>query len=699
GCFLPSVVPVAGMFFKEADPVLCGILRERGLLFREEKLIHNYPFGWRTGDPLIYYAKNAWYIRTSQMKEAMITHNRSINWVPATIKEGRFGNWLENNVDWAISRERFWGTPLPLWVDEDGGQMMVGSLEELETLTGGSLEGLDLHRPAVDAVTFPHPQTGKLMRRVPEVIDCWFDSGAMSYAQWHWPFENRETFSRHFPADFICEAIDQTRGWFYTLHAISTIISDSPAYKNVICLNHIVDKEGRKMSKSKGNIINPADVFTTSGADPLRWYFLARLAPEVQKRVSVEIVADVAGGFINTYWNTYSFFVLYANLDRFDSTQKVALADRPEIDRWAIALLNQTILTATEAMDAYDPKRAGEAMESFVDQLSNWYVRRNRRRFWKSDDQADKQAATLTLYECLTTINRLMAPFMPFLPEEIYQNLVRGEIADSPVSVHMESWPEADPLALNPHLVAAMDVVQKVVGLGRGARAASGHRVRQPLPALMVRVPDEAMTRAVEEHLSQILEELNAKRLEIVAGDASLVTYRLKPHLPRIGKRYGKRIPAIRAALDKADGAAIAAHVTAGQAFELEVEGESLVFEPEDVLVETLSAEGYVSAEEGGFLVALDTRLTPELVEEGLARELVRGVQDARKNAGLQVSDRIRLRVTGSEAVQTMLVRHRDFIMTETLATHWADGEFHPAFAAEGSLEGAAWKIELEKMG
>jgi len=385
GHFLPEVKVAEGKFFKEADPLIIKDLKARGLMFRVEQYLHNYPHGWRTGDPLIYYAKSAWYIRTSDFRERLVDLNNTINWVPEHIKEGRFGNWLENNIDWALSRERFWGTPLPVWTDGEGDFMCIGSLAELESLTGRELKELDLHRPAVDEITFTHPENGREYSRVPEVIDCWFDSGAMSYAQWHYPFENTEQFEKSFPADYICEAIDQTRGWFYTLHAISTLVSDSVAYKNCVCLSHIVDKDGKKMSKSVGNIVNPYDVFDTIGADALRWYFLARIPPDGQKRISVDIVGDVASSFVNTFWNTYGFFVLYARLDDVDLSQSVAVKDRPEIDRWALALLDKTVRVTTERMDAFDSRGAGEAIESFVDQLSNWYVRRNRRRFWKSD--------------------------------------------------------------------------------------------------------------------------------------------------------------------------------------------------------------------------------------------------------------------------------------------------------------------------
>ena len=913
GCFVPEVEPVAGKFFKDADPILIALLDERGLMYRSERYRHNYPHGWRTGDPLIYYAKHAWYIETSRFRDRMVALNRTINWVPETIREGRFGNWLANNVDWALSRERFWGTPLPVWTDGEGGFMCIGSVAELESLCGRSLRDVDLHRPAVDEITFTHPDTGRTWRRVPEVIDCWFDSGAMSYAQFHYPFENRERFESRFPADYICEAIDQTRGWFYSLHAIAALVSDSVAYRNCVCLAHIVDKDGRKMSKSQGNIVDPYDVFDHVGADPLRWYLACRIAPEVQKRISVDFVREVASGFINTWWNTYAFFVMYAKLDKIDlgrgvraarpgvarerqvresganldavdfdcavraarpgvaregqvresganldavapgrdvraarpgvaregqvresgasldtvdPGRDVPLAERPEIDRWALALLHRTVVEVTEALEGYDVLAAGRAIESFVDQLSNWYVRRNRRRFWKAAAGRDKQAAYLTLYECLHTANRLMAPIMPFISEAVHQNLVRGVDEAACLSVHMSDWPVPDPEARDDALLAEIDAVQRVVGLGRAARNRSGVRVRQPLSRLLVRTPGETEAAVLARFDAQILEELNVKALEMLAPDAELVGYRIKPNLPRLGKRYGRRIPAIRAALANADAGAIAAAVAAGRTFGIDVAfpgggssgdavsdagssaeatvgeavsgaglpaeaagsetvsdagssaeatgsetvsggaglpaeaaggetvsgagssaqaavgeavsgaglpaeaaggetvsdagssaqaasgktvsgtglpaeaaaGETLIFEPEDVLVETTSAEGYACAEEGGWLVGLDTALTEALEREGLARELVRTVQEARKQAGLEVSDRITLRIDGSAGVAAALDAYRGYVMEETLATDWGGTDWPPAYSVEHALGVDRWTIGLARV-
>ena len=696
GHFLPEIEPVAGMFFKDADKPLIRILKERGLMFRSERYRHSYPFGWRTGDPIIYYAKNAWYIRTSDFRDRMVELNQTIKWVPENIRDGRFGKWLENNVDWALSRERFWGTPLPVWTDGDGEYVAVGSVGELEALTGRNLSELDLHRPAVDEVTFE--KDGKSFRRVPEVIDCWFDSGAMSYAQWHYPFENKDTFEDHFPADYICEAIDQTRGWFYTLHAIATLVSDSVAFRNCVCLNLVVDKDGKKMSKSVGNIVDPNDVFDTVGADALRWYFLARLSPEVLKRISVEIVQDVASSFINTFWNTYGFFVLYARLDDVDLSKDMPLADRPEIDRWALALLNQTVRACTAALEDYDAKTAGEAIESFVDQLSNWYVRRNRRRFWKSTDPEDKRSAYLTLYECLNVAHKLMAPFVPFLAEHVYQNLVRTVDKDAPISVHMSAWPEINAAYDDESLLNDIGVVQKVVGLARAARGQSGVRTRQPLSRLLIRAPDDAATRALDDHKEQILEELNVKSIEFIARDEGLVNYRIKPNLPRLGKERGKDLPHIRRALAEADGAEIAGKVSRGESVMISIPSGEISLTGEDLIIETESAEGYACGADAGYLTALDTSLNEELIREGIARELIRTVQESRKQAGLEVSDRIVLGISGTAGVEDALKEFRDYLMSETLATEWQVGQNDPLFLDKRTLDQEEWTIEITKI-
>jgi isoleucyl-tRNA synthetase len=695
GCFLDSVTPVAGRFFKDGDPVLIEVLRTRGLLFREERYRHSYPFGWRTGDPLIYYAKSAWYVRTTAFRDRMVEFNRRINWVPENIRDGRFGDWLEHNVDWALSRERFWGTPLPVWTDGEGDFVCVGSLSALEALTGRELAGIDLHRPAIDEVTFL--KEGRLFRRVPEVIDCWFDSGAMPYAQYHCPGGSGD-FERHFPADFICEAIDQTRGWFYTLHAIATMISDSVAYRNVVCLSHIVDEAGKKMSKSLGNILDPYSIFDTIGADALRWYFAARISPEIQKRVSIPIVADVAKGFINTYWNVYAFFVLYVRLDRVDLDRQLEDAALQVADRWVLSLLEDTVRTVTEALDQYDSLRAGGAIERFVDQLSNWYVRLNRRRFWKSAAGNDKQSAYLTLYECLEVTTRLMAPFMPFLSEAVYQNLVRNRPSEAPLSVHMADWPEHRPARVDHKLMAEIQVVQRIVTLGRAARNKSNIKIRQPLKVLFARASDRESSDAIRQHSEQIREELNVKSVQVLPQDANLITYVVKPNLPVVGKRYGKYVPAIRNALAHMDGTEIARKVARGEKVTASAAGRIFEFEPGDLLIETTAAEGLVCAEEGGYLVGFETALTDELVREGLAREIVRTVQDARKQAGLNVADRISLQVEGNAAAVAALTAHRDYVATETLVSRWGmPPDVAPDVSISHRVDHAEWTIALAR--
>ncbi len=692
GCFKPQATPVAGLFFKEADPVICELLDNQGNLFENQTTRHNYPFGWRTGDPLIYYAKEAWYIRTTAIKDRMVALNKTINWVPTTIRDGRFGHWLSNNIDWALSRERFWGTPLPVWTDNQGDFICIGSLDELEALTGQSMRDTDLHRPQIDEVTFV--REGRTYHRVPEVIDCWFDSGAMTYAQWHYPFENQDVFAKHFPADYICEAIDQTRGWFYTLHAIAALVDDSVAYKNCVCLSHIVDEHGKKMSKSQGNIVNPYDVFDVVGVDALRWLFLARTAPDAQKRISVEIVREVAATFINTLWNTWSFFILYARLDQFDTDRQVAFSDRPQIDRWALALTHQTLKTVTESLDRYDAFGAGQAIEKLVDQISNWYVRRNRRRFWKSDDGDDKQAAYLTLYECLHLIARMIAPFMPFLSEALYHNLGKYDSSHKQ-SVHLTAWPDWNEESLDSDLVDEMDVVQTIVGLGRAAREQSRVRVRQPLSQMLVSSTSAPVRSALKKHERQILEELNIKTVDFIHSDQELIRYTIKPNFPRLGKRYGKLMPAIKAALAEVDANRVARQIQDGKTLEIEIEGQQIVFEGEDIQILTSSAEGFSACSEQGYLVALNTSLDDELLIEGIARELVRTVQDARKTAGLAISDRISLCITGTPRVRAALHQHRETILAETLAVELVD-TLEDGFTADRSLDDDQWVISLK---
>ncbi len=692
GYFKQEAKPVAGKFFKKADPKICKLLEQQGLMYENEKAVHSYPFGWRTGDPLIYYAKEAWFIRTTEIRDRLVELNKTIRWVPETIRDGRFGNWLENNIDWALSRERFWGTPLPIWTNDEGDYVCIGSLAELEQLSGQSIRDLDLHRPHIDDITFF--MDGHRYHRVPEVIDCWFDSGAMSYAQWHYPFENRDKFEEHFPADYICEAIDQTRGWFYTLHAISTLVDDSIAYRNCVCLSHIVDKNGKKMSKSLGNIVNPYDVFDSVGVDSLRWLFLSRTAPDAQKRISVDIVREVASTFVNTLWNTYAFFILYAKLDHFDLSKRIPVEQRPEIDQWIMALTHQTIKTTTDSLENYDTCTAGKAIEKLVDQLSNWYIRRNRRRFWRSDNGDDKQAAYLTLFECLDSIQRLIAPFMPFLAESMYLNLSRCQ-SETAESIHLTEWPKHNEKWLNNALIFEMDVVQTVVGLGRTARESSRIRVRQPLHRILVHCPDPKARQAIVKHHGQLQDELNIRDIDFIDSSAEIIRHEITPNFRTLGKRYGKLMPAIKAALSQLDASEITEVMTQGS-FSKIVDGQPVEFDREDLQVTTKSAEGFTCSEADGYLVALDTKISHELLVEGIARELIRTVQEARKTAELEIADRIFLSVSGSELIGEAMIAHHDHIMSETLAI--GDCEDHQAeFEFEHSLDEHTWKIRFKK--
>ena len=697
----------AGLFFKQADPHITRDLKERGLLFRSGRVKHSYPFCWRCDTPLLYYAKRSWYIRTTAKKDGLIANNRQINWVPEHIKEGRFGNWLANNIDWAISRERYWGTPLPIWMAEDGHVEVIGSLAELEQKAGRPLGDLDLHRPYVDEITWTDPQHG-LMRRVPDVADCWFDSGAMPVAQWHYPFENREVYEIAQQADYICEAVDQTRGWFYTLHALSTLLFDRPAFQNVICLGHILDGDGMKMSKSKGNVVDPWSVIGDQGVDALRWYMFTAAPPGSPRRFSGALVNESLRKFMLTLWNTYAFFVTYANLDGWEPERPgggsaigagTALSDpdflashlqsRAPIDRWALARLNGLVRDVTAAFEAYDVTAGAREIEAFVDELSNWYVRRNRRRFWKSEADADKQAAYNTLYTCLLTVAKLAAPYVPFLAEALYQNLTGLTTNDQPVgrrsavggpssvvaeSVHLARWPVVDEALLDEQLVADTETLLKVVSLGRAARKQAGIRVRQPLKELWVRVPTPAEAEGLRRFEAELRDELNVKAVRYLDSSASLVEYRFKPNLRLVGRKYGKLVPALTAALrdlagDEARAAARA--VEEGRPVALTVAGQPLELLPEELLVESSSPEGYAVAEDTGVLVALDTTLTPELTMEGLARELVRNIQDARKEAGFAIADRIVVYLGGADGdaeVEGALRAWGDYVREETLA-------------------------------
>ncbi|RIH90202.1 Isoleucine--tRNA ligase [Calidithermus terrae] len=671
-----QVTDERGKFFKDADKGLIRAMKERGVMYHAGTIRHRYPFHDRTGDPILYFAKPSWYIKTSLFREQLYARNEEINWVPEHIKYGRFGNWLKDNVDWAISRERYWGTPLPFWVAEDGSEKVcVGSVAELERLTGRDLSGLDLHRPYVDDVTFV--KDGKTFRRVSEVLDVWFDSGAMPYAQWHLMLgddgealpgteANRERFERHFNADFISEAIDQTRGWFYSLHAIATLLYDRPAFKNVICLGHLVDEKGQKMSKSKGNVVEPLPAFDKYGADAVRWYMFTASEPGDTKRFSERLVAEAMRGFLGTLWNVYSFFVLYANLDRPDLKQRPPVGQRPEIDRWLHSRTQQLVQEVSEALERYDARGGAKALEEFVEELSNWYVRRNRRRFWKNEDAADREAAYATLWEALVAVSQLCAPFTPFVAEALWQNLVRSVDEGAPESVHLSQWPQ--PESMDRGLLEAMHAALEVVRLARAARARSGVKTRIPLPLMLVTAPTAAERAGLQHFAEEIADELNVKELRVLGPEEEVLSYRVLPNLPVLGKKYGKKVPAIRALLAELDGKYVAQTVKAGRALHLEVGGETLALTPDELLLEALSPAGYEALEERGYVAALEVRVDEELFLEGLARELVRLVQQARKDMGLQVSDRIRLTYQAEGKYAEALRRFGGRLQEETLA-------------------------------
>jgi isoleucyl-tRNA synthetase len=694
-----------GLFFKKADPVITRNLKERGLLFKGERVRHSYPFCWRCSTPLLYYAKRSWYIRTTRFREQLLSNNEAINWVPEHIKHGRFGNWLENNIDWALSRERYWGTPLPLWIcDQCADIQAVGSVVELSEKAGRDLSTLDLHRPYVDEITWNCQQCGQgSMRRVPDVADCWFDSGAMPVAQWHYPFENKEIFEQAAQADYISEAIDQTRGWFYTLHAVSTLLFDRPAYKNVICLGHILDAKGEKMSKSRGNVVDPWVLLDNYGADATRWFMCASAPPYNSRNFSLENVAELQRQSLLTLWNTYAFFVTYANLDGWQPGKKVEQSGLQLIDRWALARLNNLVRDVTEMFERYDLYGPTREITRFIEELSNWYVRRNRRRFWKAESDQDKLAAYQTLYTCLVTVAKLLAPFTPFISETIYQNLVTREDSSAPESVHIADWPHVDETLIDPQLITDMALLLETVSLGRSARQTAGLRVRQPLSELLVRLTrNNASAESLRRFEYELREELNIKQVRLLAVEDGLVEYYFKPNLPVLGKKHGKLIPAIRTALSALTGQAAtqAAHqLEAGQAIEVLVNGEALRLEPNDVLISATSPAGYQVADSDGLVVALNTTLTPELVQEGLARDLVRLVQDARKSAGFAISDRIKILLEAQELDLTpVLASYGDYIRAETLANSLEVGNAQNGFhRSQVELEGGSAVIALQR--
>ncbi|MDX1992445.1 MAG: isoleucine--tRNA ligase [bacterium] len=680
GKFIDAVTDFRGMWVKDADPEISRDLKRRGLLYRSEKYEHTYPFCWRCDTPLLYFARDSWFISTTTHRDTMMKINDTINWVPGHVREGRFGNWLTELKDWAIGRERYWGTTLPIWVDDQTGEMLcVGSVAELSLFAGRDLTGLDLHRPYVDEITFPNPKgTGGTMRRVPEVIDVWFDSGAMPLAQWGYPAHNHDMFEQQYPADYICEAVDQTRGWFYTLHAISSMLFEQPAYKNVISLGLILDKDGQKMSKSKGNVIDPWEIMNTLGADVFRWYLYTSGPPGEPRRFSKELVAEVMNQFWLTLWNTYSFFVTYANLDGWTlSHEAPPVSERDPLDRWLLAELHQLTKQVTEAYENYDVPGATRPVQAFVENLSNWYVRLSRRRFWKGENDAEKQSAYATLYECLVTVSRLIAPSMPFLSDALYRNLVTAVRADEPESVHLTTWPQYDEALIDKTALNEMRLTQRLVSLGRAARdnnVVDGKKVpigvRQPLAKAMFVTRDPAEGQVVAKMADLISSELNVKQVEMMTNAGEMVTYALNPLPKFLGKKFGQDFPKVQKALREgaeADVRTWAQTLLAGQNIRLELDGDTYEMTPQEVEVRQNAAEGFVVAEEAGYLAALDKVLTDDLVREGLAREVVRRIQAMRKDADFDISDNIAIQYEASAGLTQAIEQFADYIRSETL--------------------------------
>lgn len=667
GSFVSEVKPWSGMFVKTADPLIIEDLTLRGLLFKQSTITHTYPFCWRCHTPLLYYARQTWYVRTSQYKDKLVQFNNRINWYPGHIKAGRFGNWLENNIDWALGRERYWGTPLPVWeCEECKHQLCVGSVKELTELTGIDQGSLDLHRPYIDNIQFPCPKCNGKMQRVPELIDVWFDSGSMPYAQWHYPFENQEQFKSQYPADYICEAVDQTRGWFYSLHAISTMLFEKECFKNVICLGLILDSDGYKMSKTRGNIADPWSVLNSQGADAFRWYLYTASPPGQERRFSEDLVAEVIRNFTLTLWNTYSFFVTYARLDGWlpDSSAKPVYND---LDKWLLSALNALVRDVTDAFEHYDVTGATRPVEAFVNHLSTWYLRRSRRRFWKTESDEDKKAAYATLYHALVTVSKLLSPTMPFLADELYLNLVKSLDENSKESIHLTSWPEYDPEMINEELNAEMDLIMKLASLGHAARNKANRKVRQPLQEVAYSLSNKAEKQIVAKYADILADELNVKHVRTLDTEGEAVSFSLNPLPKQLGQKYGKDFPAIRKAILEISAESAARKLLAGQSFTVEADGNSYEIRPEEVEVRAQAKAGFAVASEGAYLAALVTDLTPDLVKEGLAREFVRRVQDARKQNDLEIADRIELDYTSTPGMESAILAFKDYIMGETL--------------------------------
>ena len=679
--------PWGGTFIKKADPMVLEDLDKRGLLVAAPAFEHDYPFCWRCDTPLIYYARSTWFIRMTAVHDQLMRNNRSVNWMPDNIKEGRMGNFLDNVIDWGLSRERYWGTPLPVWVCKCGHIHVVGSIKELCEIGHNVTPDIELHRPYIDQVTITCPECGGEMHRTPEVIDCWFDSGSMPFAQWHYPFENKETFEANFPADFISEAIDQTRGWFYTLLAISTLLFDRSPFENCIVMGHVQDAEGRKMSKHIGNVVDPWEVLDKQGADAVRWYFYASSAPWLPTRFSGDLVSEMQRKFMGTLWNTYAFFTLYASIDNYDPlTQKADRKDFSLMDKWILSKLQTLIVTVDEGLEKYQITETARAISDFVDELSNWYVRRCRERFWGKGLAGDKLAAFETLYTVLKTLSGLCAPYIPFMAESMYRNLVANNDPDAPISVHLTDFPTADPSLVDHELEAQMEEVIAAVQLGRACRNAANIKVRQPIATMYIK--GAALDEAVSE---LIADELNVKAVRFVTDARDFTTYELKPQMRTLGPRYGKLLGRIGAHLKTMDGNAVVDAFERGETVSFELDGTLVELGKDDVLTRPMQKEGFVAQMDGDMTVVLDANLTPELIEEGYVRELISKIQTMRKDADFDVTDRIAVTIEADDKLSAIAEKGAEDIKRGVLALSVTLG------APEEGAVSQEWNINGEK--
>ena len=692
---LTAETPYAGKFVKDADPLVLKDLDAEGKLFDAPKFEHDYPFCWRCDTPLIYYARESWFIKMTAVKDDLVRNNKTINWIPASIGEGRFGNWLENIQDWGVSRNRYWGTPLNIWECECGHQHSIGSREELYKMSGNEkAKTVEFHRPYIDEITITCPECGKQMKRVPEVIDCWFDSGAMPFAQHHYPFENKDLFEQQFPADFISEAVDQTRGWFYSLLAESTLLFNKAPYKNVIVMGHVQDENGQKMSKSKGNAVDPFNALETYGADAIRWYFYTSSAPWLPKRFSGKAVQEGQRKFMGTLWNTYAFFVLYANIDNFDASKYTLEYDKlPVMDKWLLSKLNSTVAEVDSNLDQYRIPEAAKALQDFVDEMSNWYVRRSRERFWAKGMEQDKINAYMTLYTALVTICKAAAPMIPFMTEDIYQNLVRSNDANAPESIHLCDFPVVNKDHIDKKLEEDMEDVLDAVVMGRACRNEAAIKNRQPISRMYIKSDF-----TLSEFYQEIIEdELNVKEVVFTDDVRDFTSYTFKPQLRTVGPKYGKQLGGIQKHLAALDGNAAMDELNADGALKFDVDGVAVELTKDDLLIDMAQKEGYVSQEDNKMTVVLDTNLTPELVEEGFVYEIISKIQTMRKESGFEVTDHIRVSINGNDKLSEIAQKNKEAISSKVLADELTSGMEY-GVSKEWNINGENAVIAVERV-